>query len=131
MVHQIYDSTIAPRLHTSAQLIQHQLGSGGGVFNNNNNNHYNDDGPYYEGRVFQRGRGFGSYARGSVSGSQQAGDGFGDVMRTVWRFIKPLASSVGKEGMEAGSYSEQPGPGSQPEGDGDEGRPGGCAESAR
>lgn len=56
-------------------------------------------GSFYVGRVFQRGSGFGYYGR-------QQGTGMGDVFRSVWRYLVPLAKSagesIGAEGLETG-----------------------------
>jgi hypothetical protein len=56
-------------------------------------------GHYYEGRVFQRGNGMGYAGRHS-------GDGMGDVLRSVWRYLKPMAlgaaKTVGRESLDAG-----------------------------
>lgn len=73
MVHQLFD--------TSSAGLSHQHGGG------------------FEGRIFQRGRGFGTPAR--------HGAGMGDVFRSVWRFLKPMAMgavrSIGEEGATAGA----------------------------
>lgn len=57
------------------------------------------EGAFYEGRVFQRGRGIGHAGRYN-------GEGIGDVLRNVWQYLKPMAmgaaKSVGQEGLEAG-----------------------------
>lgn len=53
-------------------------------------------GEYFQGRMFQRGRGIGYAGRHS-------GEGMGDVLRGIWRYLKPMAKSVGKEAAVAGS----------------------------
>lgn len=57
-------------------------------------------GEYYVGRVFQRGRGLGYQGR-------HHGAGLGDIFKSVWSFLKPMAlgaaKNVGQEGMEAGA----------------------------
>jgi hypothetical protein len=57
------------------------------------------EGNYFEGRIFQRGRGLGYTGR-------HTGEGMGDVLKTVWRFIRPIAvgaaKTVGKESLGAG-----------------------------
>lgn len=54
---------------------------------------------FYEGRLFQRGRGFGP-------GGRHHGEGVGSVLRGVWKFIKPFAlgaaKTIGQEGIDAG-----------------------------
>lgn len=53
-------------------------------------------GQFYEGEVFQRGRGAGYPGR-------HTGEGVGDILRGVWRYLKPMALTVGKEAADAGS----------------------------
>ncbi len=59
------------------------------------------DGAFYEGRVFQRGRG------GLGRAGRYSGEGLGSVMQNVWHFLRPMALSavktVGKEAADTGS----------------------------
>lgn len=59
------------------------------------------DGAFYEGRVFQRGRG------GLGRAGRYSGEGLGSVMSNVWHFLRPMALSafktVGKEAADTGS----------------------------
>ncbi len=61
---------------------------------------------YYEGRMFQRGRGFGGYGAIASRHHHHSGEGIGDVLHGVWRYLRPLAwsaaKSVGKEAADTG-----------------------------
>jgi hypothetical protein len=56
-------------------------------------------GEFFAGRLYQRGVGIGV--------RRHSGDGMGDILRSIWRYLKPMATSaakgVGKEAAVAGS----------------------------
>jgi hypothetical protein len=60
---------------------------------------------FYEGRVFQRGRGGFGYA------GRHTGEGIGDVMRGIWRYLRPMAAgaakSIGREAAETRTHTYQ------------------------